>query len=192
MSNEMVSSKYPPKQVEQHRTINVDYDDWSEFVQDEFQNRMDDIGINVDQIHYSGFWSQGDGACFSGSVRDWEKYLAHLGYDDPILLAEAKSHWVLSWKQSGFYCHHKSVVYHDEIYIGDNPYDEEEDTLRYDAWDAVIQQYDLLKLTEQMKEDIQEHAQELYRDLETEYNNRTSDEAVIQAMIFMEIEPETD
>ena len=98
----------------------------------------------------------------------------------------------MSWKQRGLYYHHKSMVYDDNIFIGDNPYDEEEDTLRYDAWDAVIRQYDLLKLTEQMKEDIQEHAQQLYRDLEAEYTERTSDEAVIQAMIFMEIEPETD
>jgi len=192
MSNETVSSKYQREQIDKHRTINVDYDDWWDTIYDDFKAKMANIGVDVEKIYFSGFWSQGDGACFEGRVEDWGKYLQHLGYDDPTLVNTADDYWTLSWYHRGMYYHEQSVVYSDEIYLPDNPFDEEEDTLRHDAWDNAMQVHDLLKLTDEVKEDLRGHMKKLYRALTLEYEWLSSDEAVIEAMIANEIEPETD
>lgn len=192
MSNETASSRYQRKQIDEHRTINVDYDDWWDTIYDDFKAKMTNIGVDVEKIYFSGFWSQGDGACFEGRVEDWGKYLEHLKYDDPILSNTAATAWSLSWYHRGNYYHEQSVVFNDEIYLPDNPFDEEEDTLRHDAWDNAMQVHDLLKLTDEMKEDLRGHMKKLYRALTLEYEWLTSDEAVIEAMIANEIEPETD
>lgn len=53
--------------LEKLRDINVDYPDWHEFVIDDAKRMAALMGIDIDDIYYSGFWSQGDGACFTGS-----------------------------------------------------------------------------------------------------------------------------
>lgn len=42
-------------------------DNWHECVFDDFHTIAGMIGISVIDIHYSGFWSQGDGASFTGT-----------------------------------------------------------------------------------------------------------------------------
>ena len=41
---------------------------WSESVIDDARRIGALIGFDVDEIYWRGFWSQGDGACWSGSV----------------------------------------------------------------------------------------------------------------------------
>ena len=47
------------------RTHWFDYD-WDEFVIEDSKECAKLIGIDIDNVWYSGFWSQGDGACFEG------------------------------------------------------------------------------------------------------------------------------
>lgn len=42
---------------------------WSEIVIDMAKEAGNMIGFDVDEIYWRGFWSQGDGACWTGSVR---------------------------------------------------------------------------------------------------------------------------
>jgi hypothetical protein len=59
-----------------------------------------------------------------------------------------------------------------------NPYDELEDTLRFDMWNNVLSQFDLSKLAIEIQEDLRGHMKRLYRTLITEYEDLTSDESV--------------
>jgi hypothetical protein len=56
------------KVLEKHYDINVDYQDWHEGVLDYWKEKLEVLGIYKPEINYSGFWSQGDGASFTGSL----------------------------------------------------------------------------------------------------------------------------
>ena len=129
------------------------------------------------------------------------KYLAHLGYDDPILVDTAVNNWHYRWTHSGFYYHEKSVSYDDGIFPVENPYTSgyyggrdvpEEEQFRGAVWDAHMERYDLLALTEQIQEDLQDHMRDLYRELEEEYDYLTSDESVIEWLEANDIDPDED
>jgi len=51
--------------LEKLRNINVNHD-WWDFVYKDVNAVAALMGININQIYFSGFWSKGDGACFEG------------------------------------------------------------------------------------------------------------------------------
>ena len=51
--------------LERHRVESV-HDEWWDDVYEVFKEDMSAIGVHVETIYFSGFWSQGDGACFEG------------------------------------------------------------------------------------------------------------------------------
>lgn len=185
-------------QIESYRYINVEDNHWAEHIQDSLRARMRAIGVDVSDIYWSGFCSQGDGACFTGYVSSWGLYLAHLGYDHPTLVDVANNNWELSWDQHGRYYHENSVrFFTEEVYVPDNPYRyryggggvwaralTDEDQFRAAAWDAYMASVDLDALVDKIKEDLRGHMMALYRELEAEYDYLTSDEAVAETLIF--------
>lgn len=178
-----MTKPYIPKElIEKYRDINVEHR-WWDYVEDDFTDRMDALGIEVKRILFSGFWSQGDGACFEGRISDWGKYLSSLGYDSPILHDLGKYNWTLSWKQDGRYCHEHSVLFHDGVYIEEEFNPHNEDDLRHDVWNAYIDQYNFTNIYAEMLENLRGHMKMLYRELEEEYNSLTSDEAVCESII---------
>jgi len=50
------------KVIENNRDINTCYEDWHDYLIDEFKE--DNNIFNKTKVYYSGFWSQGDGAVF--------------------------------------------------------------------------------------------------------------------------------
>jgi hypothetical protein len=56
------------KAREWFRERGFDYD-WYDSVYSDFEEIAKFMGIEVEHIHFSGFWSQGDGACFEGNYR---------------------------------------------------------------------------------------------------------------------------
>jgi hypothetical protein len=51
--------------IEKHREINVHHE-WWDSVYETFKEDMNLLGYSVEDITFSGFWSQGDGASFTG------------------------------------------------------------------------------------------------------------------------------
>jgi len=191
-------TKYPDELIDKYRDVCVDGVDWADFVISEFKERMEAIGIYVDNVYWSGFWSQGDGAMFEGWVRDWGKYLAHLGYTDPILVDTATNNWAYRWTHSGHYYHEYSVSYADEVFLVENPYTSgyygglpppDEEVFRGQVWDAAMGQQVMLALTEKIQEDLRDHMRDLYRQLEKEYDYLTSDEVVLEWLEANDIDP---
>jgi hypothetical protein len=48
--------------------------DWSKRVKDNFKDRLSQLGVSPSDIQWSGFWSQGDGASWAGSIIDWTRF----------------------------------------------------------------------------------------------------------------------
>lgn len=72
-----------------------EHDNWQsdqEWVYEDTTTIAAALGIDIDKIWYTGFWSQGDGACFDGSYKykkGWPKALAgHMGSSDPKEIAK--------------------------------------------------------------------------------------------------------
>ncbi|MEI2421404.1 hypothetical protein V6O07_14115, partial [Arthrospira platensis SPKY2] len=73
--SKMVSCEHKSALIEAHRYINVEYYDWYEYEYEFFKKDMAEVGVEVRKIYFSGFGSQGDGACFEGTFTTALKYL---------------------------------------------------------------------------------------------------------------------
>ena len=183
----MYTYQYSPKHIDKYRDVLVTHGGWDVYAKEAFKKQMNNIGVAVYDVHYSISCSQGDGACFAGHVSNWGLYLLHLGYDNPIL-ASAAHDWDMAWNHTGRYCHEYSVTYDENLWANINPYDEVEQTLKFDMWANVMNTFDLFRLSNDIKEDLREHMRALYRTLVTEYEHLTSDEVVSDWMRSNEIE----
>lgn len=101
--------------LEKHRNINV-HDDWWQPIYDAFADEMRLKGIRVARMFFSGFSSQGDGACFVGRVDDWSLFLPTVGVTCPAVVVLANEHWTLSvGHRGGRYTHEHSTNF--DIYM---------------------------------------------------------------------------
>ena len=191
----------PEEVIEKYREINV-YDDWWNNVYEQFHERMSKVGIHVDDIAFSGVWSQGDGACFAGGVHDIGVFMeAHeLTSSYPMtakLVNETDSAVNISSSFShGLYCHEHTADINLEVdrfkdWIAD-AYNSELQEAVVDALDAELEsEYEGL-LTD-CAEIFRDYMRELYKELENEYDYLTSDEAVMEAIVANDLyEPEAE
>jgi len=61
--------------IEELYDINVEYSDWHEPIIEEFEEDMKELGVGDVEVSYSGFYSQGDGASFTGDVFNNEVFM---------------------------------------------------------------------------------------------------------------------
>ena len=179
------------KLLEKYRNVNVEHDWWDSLFE-YFAEQLTEIGITVNthevklmngktrqdpNIYFSGFWSQGDGAYFEGYVSDWSKFLATLGKEDWAFWAHE-----CNWTASSAHSYGNNMSVNSELEAPENPHDEEEDSLRFHAWNIVNlppSEADLAALESEIKGKFNDLASELYNDLETEYDYQTDDEQVV-------------
>lgn len=179
--------------LDKHRHWNVDHIEWWDAVYDDFKRDMDAIGIEVQRMYFSGFSSQGDGACFEGRVHSWEDFLKSMEYQDPALITLADTGWKFGVEHKGHYYHENctrfdaclntldsnDAVDDDDFAQVFSPYKSEIQTA---AWMALIADYKRLDLEEAFEEEFKRHMRSLYNRLEAEYDHQTSDEAVLEAL----------
>jgi hypothetical protein len=83
---EELSPESKQKAIEKQQDINVDDDRWWEFIVEGFIEDMQEFyGVDVEEgdVAFTGFYSQGDGASFTGEVGDVKKFLEKaLNYPD--------------------------------------------------------------------------------------------------------------
>jgi hypothetical protein len=65
------------KILDKYRNINVDYDGWDDWVLEDWYIKLKSLGYEDAKIYFSGFWSQGDGACFTATVNIDQYLSAH-------------------------------------------------------------------------------------------------------------------
>jgi len=164
--------------IEKYRDINTGHD-WWEYVYEVFCQDMADIGIRVDQMYFSGFWSQGDGACFEGAVTDWRLFLGSMGYTDPALVSFAEDFASVQCSHRGHYYHENCTFFDIEIpSIDPGEHSGYSNKFLQLAWAALMQKYDLDDLAKDIIHAFKDHMRELYARLSTEYDHLTSDDAV--------------
>ena len=176
--------------LEKHRDINV-YDNWHECAIEDFKSAMWDTGILVYCVYFSGFCSQGDGACFEGRVNNWELFLKSLGYTCPALIDHANRTFMFSSKHQGRYYHHKSVSYSAELPMPDN-HDQKEFCWRFNSdpseslheavWYALLSEHNSNSLVKKFMECFESEMKSLYKKLNDEHDHLTSDAAVLEAL----------
>jgi hypothetical protein len=173
--------------------------DWHDMVIEGFKEDMKEIGVEVDKVQFSGFWSQGDGASFTGEVTDLEEFLTKTGMNKnsnlTIDLIEAKE---LSNEIQDFDSPYDQPIYIifrriSHHYSHENTCDTDvsgdlggEDTFIMselggcDGFTMSIKVSDFLSTLEEMIEKWREKTcNKLYRDLEKEYDYLTSEEGIV-------------
>lgn len=185
--------------LEKHRNTNVEYVDWYDSVYEQFVEDCVEKGICVDyhnvktmggktvakpSIYFSGFWSQGDGACFEGRVDDWPKFFAAAGCPELTDLYEKLTDPLsLSWTHSDRYYHSNCTSFSSELWAT-NPYDPDDDVLQCAAWSTVMKDGAIFDEKENdFIEFIRGLMDDLYTTLEEEYDHLTSDETVVEYIL---------
>ena len=173
--------------IEKYRHWNVEHVEWWQCTYEDFKQQMGEQGIYVSDMYFSGFWSQGDGACFEGFIEDMKQYLEkNFKPDDyPMIrkLLDGGGSVKFSVKHSGHYYHENCTQFYIEAdrleHVLDAP---------SDFHVAVLENYDQLldgEIVDFEKESVEifkNFMRKFYRDLEQEYDHLTSDEAVREAI----------
>lgn len=171
--------------LDRHRNINTGFGErWWEGVDAQIREEMEEIGIHVNQLYFSGFWSQGDGAAIAGYVNDWFKVFTHL--KDPHAEARARLANAEAWRfeadSTGRYCHSGTLRGDLDAAEDSNPFDQDEDPLRHHAWRIanphVPTEQEIEALEKQLLRLFVERSDDAYKRLEQEYDYLTSDETV--------------
>ena len=162
-----------PEDAKQYAISTYWYEDWDyEGVFYDAKQIGKCMGIDIDDIYFRGFCSQGDGACFTGHYRYAKagvKAVMEYAPQDKELHRIAKELQEVQRKcfyklyatitQSGMYCHEGAMRF--EIYSCDNNYTEIEEA--------------------GLKEALRDFARWIYKSLEEQYEYETSEEAVLEA-----------
>ena len=150
---------------------------WAECAIDDAKEVAALMGWEIDKVYYSGFWSQGDGACFEGIMR-YNKGCAKLvkAYTNDAELNRIAKAWQ-SLQRRNFYAleasvKHRGHYYHEMCTVFDC-----EDTRSNYGW----------MQNPEAEDDIKEIARDfmrwIYRQLKTEYEYSVSDEVVAENII---------
>lgn len=167
---EELSEKVQQKVIEKNRLINIDdagY--WYMCIFWNWQDRLAEKGFSDAKIWFSGFCSQGDGACFDADV-NLDVFLADNKFRH---LRKVKDHIFVSIKKNNFafrYSHEKTRYV--DCYI-DGPA-----TGATARLDALVE-----KLAETIESERYSLSCEIYRDLRDSYNSMISDEAVKERLV---------
>ena len=170
-----ISKESQTNALDSLRDINVNHE-WWEFVYDDVCMVAELLGIDIDKIYFSGFSSQGDGACFAGTYsyrKGWKRLLKQSvgGEDLSELLAIGEAlqdaqktnfyDLVATTSQTGYYMHSgcMQVSVDSESYRG----------FSREAHDIIV-------------DTLRAFADWIYSKLEKEYRYLTSDSAVIESI----------
>lgn len=177
--------------LDRHRQINLHDYWWSDEYAFFKSEMLDQHGFDVRHVYFSGFWSQGDGACFVGAVQDWHKFLGSLAMPElehPFVKDFAQSYWYCSVQQTGSYYHEYSMQpSFDLTNFSEFRQAHNAEPLLVHLQDALFEAIDYENLENTATEFLRDKAKELYRRLEKEYEYLTSDEAVYQALVDCEL-----
>jgi hypothetical protein len=160
--------------INENRHINVENIDWFDSVFDDWQTRLEEIGFTDAKIHFSGFWNQGDGASFDADI-DNDLVVAHLVKMGRISETEAESilklqdSFELKIRRNSYanhYSHKRTRYVNIEYWDMDN----EEQEIRVERF---AEQVELLRL---------ELSDDIYSDLNKDYDYLTCDDAVYDTL----------
>lgn len=185
------------KILDKHRYEINFHDDWWDCIFEQFIEDVNEFGYMVEThagkraghcIWFSGFDSQGDGACFDGRVWDWGKAFKNF----PVLLECRKladdDDMHLSWKSHGNYSHSNTLWFDETFDIG-NEFDNTIERIRWMARESQIDEAEAEweKFVAHTETHVKELCGKLYDDLKEENDRLSDDEAVLESLIANEL-----
>jgi len=164
------------KVLEKHRHWHTEFGDWDQFVIEDWQTRLDEIGFEDAEIYYRGFWSQGDGACFESKHFDFEKLIAQLDekkYRHLLKVIDYLSGTI----QKNSYGHH--YTHESTRYV----------SLEFNNYRTTPRLEKLVNALEEELDDLSRNlSKQIYTSLESEYEYQTSDECLKEMFHCNEME----
>jgi hypothetical protein len=178
--------------IEQNRDINVDDDSWHDYIVEDFEHELNKDGVGKVKVSYTGFWSQGDGASFTGTVEDNNKFIRDaLGLT--VYPQEAIDCLIIDFTRNSIRYSHENTC-DAEVEIDHEDGEEVEFTI------AGGPGFEITRTLKEIADHVQEKAEEwrlskcgeLYSELEKEYEGLQSDEAVVDTLEANEYTYEVD
>ena len=182
--------------LEKYRYINVEHNNWWDCVESDFIEDMKQVGIHVDKIYFSGFWSQGDGACFVGSLDNALTYLNHHHVDQFPMLRKLIEMGGTVWATSdhrGRYYHSSSVSINAEceaFWQCANPKSELQEAV-IQRWDDMVDK-EIVDFEAALAEQWRTYLNDLYTKLEEEHDYLTSDDGVWDTLVANDLIEEVE
>jgi hypothetical protein len=170
-----LSEEAKEKAIEKLYDINTDYE-WYDFTYCDAKEIGAIIGIDINNIYFSGFSFQGDGACFEGSYsykKGSLKAIKKYAPKDEVLHQIAKN--LQAIQSENFYKLHASIK-HSGYYYHEN-------CTNIDVYHCDDIYRNITKETEGgIKEALRDFMRWIYSTLEKEYDYLTSKENIIETI----------
>lgn len=168
---EELSEEIKQKIIDKHRDINVDQNEWCDSVLEDAYIILKNLGYENTKIYFSGFGSQGDGACFIAMI-NIEQYLSthKLKIKFKILLEWADRISITithNWR----YYFARSTDVNIEYYEDDK------------GIDSLLNELDAI-----IKKERETLGNEIYKNLENVYYGLISNESVAKTLRINEYE----
>lgn len=188
--------------LENNRDINVDYDGWEDGVTEGFKEDMREIGIDDITISFSGFYSQGDGASFTSDNIDTRKLFNAVGIksndalnmesEDERSRGQNKDFYDLLDTLEDIGQIDRNRIKPEEIRVTIERIENRH--VHYNTVEAKVEIWDepdgweeprdfVSDIENLVTEYIRGLCKDLYRNLEREYDNLTSEELVKETLI---------
>ena len=173
--------------IDKYWDINVDHD-WYQYTYDEFKIEMQTKGITVDDMNFTGFHSQGDGASFTGRI-DMCQFLKVHGLEEhymgAVFFAGQGELYADIRRGSSRYCHEHSV----EATLIEDTYNNFDDETRFEIYTRMeeVLNDEWQELEEEVNKICRGYMQDLYRQLRDEYEALTTKEAIWETIVANEL-----
>lgn len=174
--------------IEKNRDYDIESYDWWEPIIEGFTEDLEEIGMTDVDCQFSGFYSQGDGASFTGKVSDNQKFLKAVGVTSELVglgsKFSSKFENVLNEISDNLYItiHRESNRHYHSKTISASVEVDGEDEIEFDLGLGMIIEIDLNNVCEKIEPKITDWAQkksdELYSKLENHYEELMSDENI--------------
>ena len=167
---------------------------WWDIVYEDAKADAKELGFDIEDIRFSGFWSQGDGASWTGYVdllvfieKHADKESATLG-QDMTLCELMRNGWVFTRmeinRRSFHYAHENTMNYEYESYdldsIRDTPQVLEKGIMAGASVSQLLDSFDvdahIDTWLEKAHDAAKDYARKIYRQLEAEYEGLVTDE----------------
>lgn len=185
--NECITEELRCELIDKYWDINVEHEWWDNVYHD-FRVSMQEKGITVDDINFTGFYSQGDGASFTGRI-DMCQFLKEHNLEQEYMgatfFAGQGELYADITRNSSRYCHEHSV---EATLIEDtyNNFDDETRFAIYTRMEEVLND-EWRELEEEVNQICRSYMQDLYRQLRDEYEALTTKEAIWETIVANEL-----
>ncbi len=167
-----LSDKVKAKVLDRERYINVEGIQWYDFVFEEWNTKLSELGFPDADISFTGFYSQGDGASFTCKGVDVPLFIAKQNSKDRFkaLLTDIEAERIELIASVDRIDHHYSHAYtvkaNTELYY----LEDQEPEYSLEQLEGELCNF--------ITETVRTLSRLIYRELEKEYEGLTSDEAV--------------